>query len=123
MLIVDEHVAVRTALEMRLRSSPAIEVLAAAHDVHEGRVHLKDQSPDAVLFGLKSHNRLEADCIAELIAEMAEQGIPVIVLASYADDIERERLIKAGARRYLLKDINSTLLIDEITTVTSEAAV
>lgn len=118
---MDEHAAVRTALEMRLRSSPGIEVLAAAHDVREGGAHLREKAPDAVLFGLKSHNRLEGECTAELISEIAAQGIPVIVLASFADDMEREQLLKAGARRYLLKDINSSQLIHEITSVTTEA--
>jgi len=38
------------------------------------------------------------------------------------DDIERNCVMRAGARRYLLKDIDTLRLIDEIEAVAQEAA-
>lgn len=122
LLIVDEHVAVRTALEMRLRSSEEIEVVAAAHNLSEGQFRAIDQSPDVVLIGLKSSGRQALDEAVATIKEVADNGIPVVVLASYADDAQREKLLQAGADRYLLKDINSCQLISEITGIAGQAA-
>jgi DNA-binding NarL/FixJ family response regulator len=119
LLIIDEHRAVRRALGVRLRSSAEIDVLAAAVNASEGHNFIKDELPSAVLFGLKSTRGRELDSTISAVAELAGKGLPVIVLASYSDDIERELLLQAGASRYLLKDINSTQLIDEIRAVVS----
>jgi DNA-binding NarL/FixJ family response regulator len=121
LLIVDEHVAVRTALEMRLRSSEEIEVVAAAHNLTEGQARAAAQSPDVVLFGLKSSGSLALEKAIEAIQEMARTHIPVVVLASFADDMQRERLLAAGACRYLLKEINSCQLIHEISEIAGGA--
>ena len=47
----------------------------------------------------------------------------IIVLTSYADDDEREAAMHAGARRYLLKQIDSARLLNEIEAVANEVAV
>jgi len=122
LLIVDEHVAVRTALEMRLRSSEEIEVVAAAHNLREGQERSEIHSPDIVLFGLKSSGKLALEQAVECIKEMAARGIMVVVLASYADDWQREQLLQAGAHKYLLKEINTCQLIHEISEIAGHRA-
>jgi two-component system response regulator DevR len=121
LLVIDEHQAVRTALETRLRSSNAIELVVSAHDVTSGQSCMRPGSPDVVLYGLKSSNSTGLEPTLKAVARLSGKGIPVIVLASYADDIQREMFLLAGARRYLLKDINSSQLIDAIVAVSSEA--
>lgn len=114
LLIIDQHRAVRSALEVRLRSSDEIDVVAAAQSYGEGYGCMEPHPPDVVLFGLKSSRSRELDSTIHAVSELTRRSIPVIVLASYADDIERELLFHAGASRYLLKDINSSQLIQEI---------
>ena len=53
---------------------------------------------------------------------LARWGVAVIILASYVDDFERALLLQAGARRYLVKDINSAELIAAIEEVAREGA-
>lgn len=120
LLIIDEHHAVRTALGVRLRSAIDIEVLATANDVEEGLAQIEAGQPDVVLFGLKSIRRRDLGATIDAVANLSSLGVPVVVLTSYADDIERELLAQAGARRYLLKDINSAQLIGEIRATVSE---
>lgn len=121
LLIIDEHEAVRNALAQRLNSTASIEVVAAAHDLGAlGDVPLNHF--DVALLGLKSTSDLDLDMTIEMVAQLAGQGTAVIILTSYADDIERELVLHAGAYRYLLKDINSPQLISEIIEVSHEQA-
>jgi DNA-binding NarL/FixJ family response regulator len=119
LLIIDEHEAVRKALATRLGSAPLIEVVATKHHLEKGQI-CSDQPADVALYGLRSSSDMALDATIEAVRELTDQGTAVIVLTSYADDIERELLLSSGAYRYLLKNINSNQLIAEIMEVADE---
>ncbi|MCP4423040.1 MAG: response regulator transcription factor [Chloroflexi bacterium] len=120
LLIIEEHTAVRDALQVRLQSSSNLDVIAA----HKRVTDWDAQRPlllspdkanaDVVLLGLKSSGYRPLSATINDIRSFERCGTAVIVLASVADDIERELVFQAGAQSYLLKDINSTQLIAEI---------
>ncbi|MEZ4644605.1 MAG: response regulator [Chloroflexota bacterium] len=114
LLIIEEHAAVRWALEIRLRSSARIELVTATEDLSAGCQAVRQSHPDVVLLGCKGSRNEKLFQLAGAVRDMVEQQTAVIALASYADEIEREMLLQAGASRYLLKDINSPQLINEI---------
>lgn len=119
LLIIDEHEAVRNALATRLGSTPSIEVVATVHNFsQQGMTY--DGSADVALYGLKSSSDADLDATIAVVEDLTCRGTAVIVLTSYADDIERELLLKSGAYRYLLKNINSNQLIAEILEVAHE---
>jgi len=119
LLIIDEHEAVRQALATRLSSTPTIEVVAAAHDIDTSRKSFNGLS-DVALLGLKSSSDMDLDMTIGTVERLTKAGTAVIILTSFADDIERELVLHAGAFRYLLKDINSPQLISEIIEVAHE---
>jgi DNA-binding NarL/FixJ family response regulator len=121
LLIIDEHEAVRKALARRLNSAPTIEVVATQHhlDFEGERLPLP---ADVALFGLRSGSDKALDATIDVVQRLTDGGTAVIVLTSYADDIERELLLSSGAYRYLLKNINSHQLIAEILEVAEETA-
>lgn len=121
LLIIDEHEAVRKALARRLDSAPTIEVVATAHHLELGKAQPEHRA-DVALFGLRSASDMALDVTIEVVKELTYRGTAVIVLTSYADDIERELLLSSGAYRYLLKTINSNQLIAEIMEVADEMA-
>jgi DNA-binding NarL/FixJ family response regulator len=121
LLIIDEHEAVRNALATRLRSSSSIDVVGTARQIN-GKQHPEERLADVALFGLKSSSDFDLDGTIAVVEELTMRGTAVIILTSYADDIERELLLRAGAYRYLLKTINSTQLIAEIQEVAEETA-
>ena len=121
LLIIDEHEAVRQALATRLSSASSIEVVAAAQDIFTPEFVGSGYS-DVVLLGLKSNSDLDLDATIGTVESLTQSGTAVIILTSYADDIERELVLHAGAYRYLLKDINSHQLISEIIEVAHEQA-
>lgn len=119
LLIIDEHEAVRQALTTRLRSTASIEVVGTVQDIYVPELTRSGDS-DVALLGLKSSSDVDLDATIGTVKRLTKAGTAVIVLTSYADDIERELVLQAGAYRYLLKDINSPQLISEIIEVAHE---
>lgn len=121
-LIVDEHFAVRQALAARLKSIPEIEVVATACGFDEGLTYARSQHPDVVLLELKGVGDQRPQPVAEMRDALSGHPGGIIILTSYADGIERENALQSGANRYLLKQIDTALLVAEIETVAREVA-
>lgn len=111
-LIIDEHDAVRQALETCLRRVETLQVVGSTARWQEGVAMAADRRADVVLLetkrsdgqGLAALRRLRAEC------PLAR----VIVLTSYPDPDERREALRLGAARYLLKDLGSDRLVREI---------
>lgn len=111
-LIIDDHEAVRQALEACLQTCGEIEVVGCTGSWQEGVLLAQERMPDVVLLeikradgqGLAALRRLRAECPA----------VPIVVLTSYPDAAERREALQAGAARYLLKEIGSAYLVREI---------
>jgi len=111
-LIIDEHDAVRQALETRLRSARDVEVVGCTGCWQEG-VHLAvERSPDVILLETKRSDGQGMAALRQLRTECPCSRI--VVLTSYPDAEERREALQAGAVRYLLKDIGSSSLVQEI---------
>lgn len=117
-LIVEKHSAVRRALRKRLSATPDLDVLAAVQDPTAALPYLSDHNcvaaPDVVLLGLQSGSDEELFATLGVVRQMARCPTAVIILAPYADEVERLLLQQAGASSYLLKYIDSYRLIQEI---------
>jgi two-component system NarL family response regulator len=121
-LIVDEHVAVRQALATRLSAYAHIEVVATARSFQEGLERTRAFHPDVILLEIKGASSLQPDPVGEMSKVFGDHPAGIIVLTSYADEREREAALQAGARRYLLKHIDSSRLLSEIEAVAAEIA-
>lgn len=114
-LIIDDHEAVRQALEARLRSTDEVEVVGCTGRWQEG-VHLAVEClPDVVLLETKRSDGQGMAALRRLRAECPFAC--VVVLTSYPDPDERREALQAGAVRYLLKEIGSAYLVQEICAV------
>jgi two-component system, NarL family, response regulator LiaR len=121
-LIIDEHGAVRRALAARLGSYPEVKVVAAAGCFQEGLERACSIQPDVILLELKGKSGRRPDQVGEMAKALAGKPVGIIVLTSYAIDDERAAALNAGARRYLVKHIDSALLVAEIQGVAEEVA-
>jgi DNA-binding NarL/FixJ family response regulator len=111
-LIVDNHAEVRQALKIRLDSAADIVVVGEEGEA-EGAINLaRALRPDVILVETK---RADGRGL-ELISWLAESGLGsvVVVLTSYPSEWERWAAHRAGAVNYLLKEIDSPLLIERI---------
>ena len=113
-LIIDKHEAVRRALRIRLSAPAQLEVVGVAADPDEALDQIGPSRPDVIIFGLQNGSDEDLFQTTIAIRDMVKETTIVIVLAPYVDTVERELLLQAGAKRYLLKHINSMNLIHEI---------
>jgi DNA-binding NarL/FixJ family response regulator len=112
LFIVDKNSKVRQALEARLSSSSLIEVVGTARSAAEGIRRYPELKPDVMLIDARTAGRPKD--IADVVAELSQQGPSVIVLTGYSTETEKEAALDSGAAKYLLKDIDSAALISEI---------
>ncbi len=116
-LIVDDHDDVRRALVARLSVSPLVQVVGNTAEPNEKLVSEMPAPPDVVLVETKRADGRGLEIVRSLVS--GPTGAQVIVLTSYHSEWERLTAFCAGAARYLLKDIGSPQLIDEIRAVAS----
>jgi len=114
-LIVDDHETVRQALEARLRAAEGVEVVGSTGSWQEAVRLSMHYTPDVILLETKRSDSQGMTALRELRAGCSSTCI--IVLTSYPDAEERREAIQAGAVRYLLKDIGSISLVQEIQAV------
>ena len=120
--IIDGHEAVRRALRVRLSVPKQFEVVGVSPNPDAAANQIRRKRPDVILFGLHTSSDEELANMVRGVHEMVNMAAVVIVLAPYADAVERELMINAGAKRYLLKHINSDQLICEIESIVSSTA-
>jgi DNA-binding NarL/FixJ family response regulator len=101
-------------LRIRLSAPAQLEVVGVASEPDEALELVSIAKPDVILFGLQNGTDEDLFLTAIAVRSMVKLAPTVIVLAPYVDSIERELLLQAGAKRYLLKHINSNNLIQEI---------
>ena len=119
-LIIDRHEAVRRALRIRLSSPAQLEVVGVAADLGDAMDQMGSSRPDVIILGLQNGSDEDLFQTAIAVRDMIKETPVVIVLAPYADAVERELLLQAGVKRYLLKHINSMNLIQEIELAASQ---
>ena len=117
-LLIDDHDDVRRALMARLNSAPGMTVVGETADAEDGLLKTRTLRPDVVVVETK---RTDGRGL-EIVSWIAQSGIGtrVIVLTSYPSEWERWAAHRAGAARYLLKDIASPLLIEHIRGATTD---
>ena len=120
-LIIDGHEAVRRALRIRLSVPKHLEVVGVAPEPVAAAEQIRNRQPHVILLGLHTSSDEELAKMARAVHDMANEASYIIVLVPYADTAERELLLNAGAKRYLLKHINSDQLIREIESVVSSS--
>lgn len=121
-LIVEKHAAVRRALRKRLSATPHLDVIAAIQSPAEALTFLSAPDgvnncgpfADVVLLGLQNETDEELFKTIETVKQLARSSAAIIVLAPFADEVERRLMEQAGVASYLLKYIDSPGLIREI---------
>lgn len=121
-VIVEKHAAVRRALRKRLSATTHLDVIATVQEPAEALPYLMPDdtlngshgTADVVLLGLQNEPDEQLFKTIEVVRQMVRYPTAVIVLAPYADEVERLLLQQAGVCSYLLKYIDSRHLIQEI---------
>ncbi len=114
-LVADDHPVVRDGLSAIIQTQPDMVVVAEASNGREAVESYRKHRPDIALLDLRMP---EMDAVQAIIAIRKDfPNAKVIVLTTFHADEEIYRVLQAGARAYLLKDIPRKELLEAIRAV------
>jgi len=112
LLLADDHAIVRRGLQLFLKTQPDFELVGEAATGHEVLERAAELAPDIVLMDLHMPVMDGIEATRQLLT--SHPDVKVIVLTSFSDHDHVLPAVKAGARGYLLKDIEPDELAQAI---------
>jgi DNA-binding NarL/FixJ family response regulator len=114
-ILVDDHVLFRQALRHLLETVPDIRVVAEASDGSAVERLVERHQPDVVVMDV-SMPAIDGITATGMLRDRYPH-LGIIVLTMFAEDAQVIRAIRAGADGYLLKNIESSRVVDAIRAV------
>ncbi|HUE57305.1 MAG TPA: response regulator transcription factor [Candidatus Udaeobacter sp.] len=114
-LSVDDHPVLRQGVAALLGGQADMKLVAEASNGREAIQQFRARHPDVTLMDLQMPEMNGLDAIIAIRGEFPEARI--IVLTTYAGDVQVLRALKAGARGYLLKNSLHKELLETIRSV------
>jgi DNA-binding NarL/FixJ family response regulator len=111
-LLVDDQTLVRQGIGLLLDLEPDIQVIGEAANGIEAVERAAALKPDVVLMDIRMPLMDGVAATAAIHARYPEIG--VIILTTFEDDRSVFEGLKAGARGYLLKDVNSEEMAEAV---------
>lgn len=111
-LVADDHVTVREGLVAMIGRQADMRVVAEAAQGREAVDLWREHRPDVTLLDVRMPVLDGIAAIGEIRA--MDAGARILVLTTFDTDNEISRVIKAGAKGYLLKDAPREELLDGI---------
>jgi DNA-binding NarL/FixJ family response regulator len=116
-LTVDDHPLLHEGIATVIRSEPDMTITAQAFSGREAIKLHRDFTPDVTLMDLRLPDMSGIDAMIAIRSEFPEAR--VIILSTFARDVEIQRALQAGARAYTLKSMPPRELMDVIRQVHS----
>lgn len=116
--LVDDHAILRQGLRSILDREPDLEVVGEAASHTEALTLVERMNPDIVLLDLKLSAGSEFEGLT-LCGQLtsAHPAVGVLVLTTFLDEQIVVRAVHAGARGYVVKDVDTTELVRAIRAV------
>jgi len=101
-LTVDDHPLVRQGIAGLIRIQPDMTLVSEASNGREAIQQFRMHQPDVTLMDLQMPEMNGLDALMAIRNECP--GAKIIMLTTYAGDVQIIRALKAGAQAYLLKN-------------------
>ncbi len=115
MLAVDDHPLVRQGIAGLIGVQPDMALVGEASNGREAIQEFRKHQPDVTLMDLQMPEMNGLDALIAIRNEFRDAKI--IVLTTYAGDVQIVRALKAGAQAYLLKNTLHKQLMETIRAV------
>ena len=114
-MLVDDHAIVRQGLRSILEREDDLRVVAEASSASEALAVVGRANPQIVLLDLKLSTSSDSEGL-ELCQQLTAQcpDVGVLVLTTFLDEQLVLQAIRAGARGYVVKDVDTSALIRAI---------
>jgi DNA-binding NarL/FixJ family response regulator len=114
-LVVDDHPVVRQGIGVLVGTQSDMTVVAEASNGREAIQQFRAHRPEITIMDLQMPEMSGLDALAAIRGEFPEAKI--IVLTTYAGDVQILRALKSGAQGYLLKNTFHKELVETIRAV------
>jgi DNA-binding NarL/FixJ family response regulator len=111
-LSVDDHPLLHEGLATIIRNQPDLLLVAEASNGSEAIKQFREHKPDVTLMDLRLPDMSGIDSMIAIRSEFP--AARVIILTTFAGDVEIQRALEAGARAYMLKSMPPKELVEVI---------
>ncbi len=112
LVLADDHPIVRSGLQRELATHSDIQIVGEAVNGTEALSLAETLCPDVLLLDINMPGLRGVEVVRRL---RQQPGAPrVIILSAHGDDEHVMALLAAGARGYILKDENPSVIVDAI---------
>lgn len=115
LMVVDDHPVVRRGIALLLSTEPDLQLVAEADNGRQAIELFRTHRPDVTLMDLQMPEMGGVDALSAIRGEFPDAK--VVVLTTYAGDVQALRALQAGARAYTLKTTLDRELLDTIRAV------
>lgn len=107
--LVDDHPMMRAGLAALIRSQSDLDVVGEASDASSALSAIIAARPDLVVTDLTLPGRSGVELIKDLVAQLP--SLRILVLSMHDEMVFAERVLRAGARGYLMKEAGGERLL------------
>ncbi len=100
--IVDDHTMMREGLKQFIDAEPDMEVCWAAASAPEAMSALERHRPDMLTVDITLPGRNGLELIKDVLALVP--GLPILVISMHDEALYAQRVLKCGAKGYIMKD-------------------
>lgn len=111
-LIVDDHPLICRGLTQMINNEKDLEVCGEANDINSAMQQVADLGPDAVMVDLSLKSSSGIDLIKALKARYPD--LPALVYSMHDESVFAERVLRAGAKGYVMKDQPPDVLLNAL---------
>ncbi len=111
-LIVDDHPMMRQGLAQLIENEPDLAACCDADSAAQALKQVAARRPDLVLVDISLPDKNGLELIKDLQA--MHPGLPVLVFSMHEESIYVERVLRAGARGYIMKQEGGKQLLHAI---------
>lgn len=111
-LLVDDHPIIRQGLTLLINREPDLMVCGEAQEAHSAADAIATLRPDLVILDISLGGPDGVELLKQLRARDAD--LPVLVLSMHDESIYAERVLRAGANGYIMKQEATDLVLTAI---------
>ncbi len=100
-LLVDDHPIVRQGIRRLIEKEPGLLVCGEAEDAVDALEVIEKERPDVIVLDLSLKNSSGFDLILDV--RQRWDDVRILVLSMYNEDVYAERVLRAGASGYIMK--------------------
>ncbi len=111
-IIVDDHPVVRRGLAQLINQEPDLFVCGEAGSAHAALKVVSEEEPDVILLDLSLGDTNGISLIRDIRSQCGD--VPILVLSMHEESLYAERVLRAGARGYIMKEEATERVIEAI---------